>query len=53
MLALTAALASIGENKHPYVMVPTFPVTADMDIKAAWDFMHGPEIPCAPADCGE
>jgi len=53
MLALTAALAHIGENKHSYVMVPTFPVTKGMNIRAAWEFMHGPEIPCSPQDCGE
>jgi ribose transport system substrate-binding protein len=52
MMAMTAALSAIGENKYPYVMVPTFPVTKDTNMKAAWDFMHGPEIPCQPSDCG-
>ena len=53
MLAMTAALAAIGENKHSFVMVPTFSVTKDSDVRAAWDFMHGPELPCAAADCGK
>lgn len=53
LMAMTAALAHIKESKHSYVMVPTFPVTTDTDIKAAWGFMHGPEIICPPADCGE
>jgi ribose transport system substrate-binding protein len=51
ILAMTAALAHIGENKHSYVMVPTFPVTKDTDMQAAWDFMHGPEVACPPGDC--
>ena len=53
LMAMTAALSAIGQNKYPYVMVPTFPVTAKTDVKAAWDFMHGPEVPCPANDCGE
>jgi ribose transport system substrate-binding protein len=53
LLAMTAALSAIGQNTHTYVMVPTFPVTAKTDVKAAWDFMHGPEVPCPASDCGE
>jgi ribose transport system substrate-binding protein len=53
LMAMTAALAHIGENKHSYVMVPTFPVTTKTDMQAAWDFMHGPEVVCPPGDCGD
>jgi ribose transport system substrate-binding protein len=53
MMAMTSALAAIGQNEHSYVMVPTFYVTPKSDIKAAWEFMLGPEIPCPPSDCGE
>jgi len=51
MLALTAALSTIGKDKYPYVFFPTFPVLANTDITAAWDFMHGPEVKCPEADC--
>jgi ribose transport system substrate-binding protein len=53
LLAMTAALSAIGENKNPYVMVPTFPVTSKTNIKQAWEFMLGPEVPCPASDCGE
>jgi ribose transport system substrate-binding protein len=53
VLAMTAALSAIGENKNPYVMVPTFPVTSKTNIKQAWEFMLGPEVPCPASDCGE
>jgi ribose transport system substrate-binding protein len=51
MMALTAALSAIGQNTHPYVMVPTFPVTTKADMEGAWDFMHGPEVKCPKGAC--
>jgi ribose transport system substrate-binding protein len=51
VMALTAALATIGKSKHPFVMVPTYPVDAHSDMRAAWDFMHGPELPCPETAC--
>jgi hypothetical protein len=30
---------------------PTFAVTGS-NVKAAWDFMHGPDLPCKPSVCG-
>jgi hypothetical protein len=54
LMALTASLAKMGWNKdHPYVMVPTFPVTTKTDMQSAWDFMHGPEVTCPPGDCSD
>jgi ribose transport system substrate-binding protein len=49
MLALLGGLAAIGKDTYPYVIVPTYPVTSSSDVIAAWDFMHGPQVPC-PAD---
>jgi ribose transport system substrate-binding protein len=46
LMAMTAALAHIGENKHSFVMVPTFPVTTKTNMVDAWDFMHGKEVTC-------
>lgn len=51
MMALTAALAEIGKDTHPYVLIPTFAATKD-NVVNAWNFMHGPQIPCPKADCG-
>lgn len=52
LMALTAAMAHMGWNKdHPFVIVPTFPVTKSTDMVAAWNFMHGPEVPCPKGDC--
>jgi ribose transport system substrate-binding protein len=51
VMALTAALSSIGKSKYPYVLVPTFPVFASTDTTAAWDFMHGPEMKCPETAC--
>jgi ribose transport system substrate-binding protein len=53
LMALTAALSAIGQNTHPYVMVPTFPVTTKTDMTAAWDFMHGPEVKCPKGACSD
>jgi ribose transport system substrate-binding protein len=53
MMALTAALSAIGQNTHPYVMVPTYPVTTKTDMEAAWDFMHGPEVKCPKGACSD
>jgi ribose transport system substrate-binding protein len=50
-MALTAALSAIGKDNHPYVFVPTYPVTPTSNIGVAWDFMHGPEVKCPPAAC--
>jgi ribose transport system substrate-binding protein len=51
VMALTAALSAIGKSNYPYVMVPTFPVFANTDMTAAWDFMHGPEMKCPQVSC--
>jgi ABC-type sugar transport system substrate-binding protein len=51
LMALTAALATIGKDNYPYVYVPTFPVYSTTDIPAAWDFMHGPEVICPTTSC--
>jgi len=53
LMALTAALATIGQSNHPYVMVPTFPITTKTNIQDAWDFMHGPEVVCPKGSCGD
>jgi len=51
MMVLTAALAEIGKDSHPYVIVPTFAVTKS-DVIQAWSFMHGPNVACPTIDCG-
>lgn len=51
VMALTAALSSIGKSNYQYVLVPTFPVFSNSDMSAAWDFMHGPEIKCPDTAC--
>jgi ribose transport system substrate-binding protein len=44
-MAISAALSEIGAQHYPYVIVPT--VAADKsNVLDAWNFMHGPEIPC-------
>jgi ribose transport system substrate-binding protein len=53
LMAMTAALAAIGQSTHPYVMIPTFPVTTKTDIPAAWEFMHGPEVVCPKGSCSD
>jgi ribose transport system substrate-binding protein len=53
LMALTAALAAVGQNTHPYVMVPTFPVTTKTNMQDAWDFMHGPEVLCPKGSCAD
>ncbi len=53
LMALTAALAAMGESTHPYVMVPTYPVTTKTDMQEAWDFMHGPEVRCPKGACSD
>jgi len=51
MLALTGALAAAKLPYKPFINVPTFAVTGS-NVKAAWDFMHGPDLPCKPSVCG-
>jgi hypothetical protein len=51
VMALTAALSSIGKSNYQYVLVPTFPVFSNSDMSAAWDFMHGPEMKCPDTAC--
>ena len=53
LMALTAALAAVGQSTHPYVMVPTFPVTTKTNMQDAWDFMHGPEVVCPKGSCAD
>jgi len=53
LMAMTAALSHIGENEHSFVYVPTFPVTSNTDMQAAWDFMHGPDVACPPGSCSD
>ncbi len=53
LMAMTAALAKIGQNKHSFIMVPTFPVTTRTDMQKAWDMMHGPEVTCPKGDCSD
>jgi ribose transport system substrate-binding protein len=50
-MALTAALSEIGKDNHPYVLIPTFAANKN-NVVNAWNFMHGPQIPCPAADCG-
>lgn len=51
VMALTAALATIGKSIYPYVLIPTFAVSSSSDLSAAWDFMHGPEMKCPKTSC--
>jgi ABC-type sugar transport system substrate-binding protein len=51
VMALTAALSSIGKSNYPYVLVPTFPVFPNSDMRVAWDFMHGPQMKCPEMAC--
>jgi ribose transport system substrate-binding protein len=53
LMAMTAALAKIGENKQSFIMIPTFPVTTKTDMQQAWDVMHGPEVVCPKGDCSD
>lgn len=51
MLALTGALAAAKLPYKPFLNVPTFAVTGS-NVKEAWDFMHGPDLPCKSSVCG-
>jgi len=54
LMAMTAALAHMGWNKdHPFVIVPTYPITTSTNMTEAWDFMHGPEVACPAGDCSD
>jgi hypothetical protein len=51
---MTAALAHMGWNKdHPFVIVPTYPISKATNMVEAWDFMHGPEVTCPKGDCAD
>jgi len=47
-MMLSAALSEVGKKIYPYVIVPTTPATK-ANVQDAWDFMHGPSIPCGSA----
>jgi ribose transport system substrate-binding protein len=51
MMALTSALAAAKEPYHPFVNFPTFAATGK-NVTSAWNFMHGPQLPCAATVCG-
>lgn len=51
LLALLSGLAAIHAKYPPFVNFPTFAATSS-NVKAAWDFMHGPQFPCAASICG-
>jgi hypothetical protein len=51
LMALLSALAAIGATYPDFVNFPTFAATSS-NVKAAWDFMHGPQFPCAVSICG-
>ncbi len=54
LMAMTAALAHMGWNKdHPFVIVPTYPISKATNMVEAWDFMHGPEVACPAGDCAD
>lgn len=47
-MALTAAMAAIGKEPPPFVIIPTFATTGS-NLTDAWNMMHGPTFPC----CGQ
>lgn len=51
MMALVSALAAIHAKYPDFVNFPTFAATSS-NVKEAWDFMHGPQLPCKPSVCG-
>jgi ribose transport system substrate-binding protein len=51
MMALTAGLAAIHASYHSFVNIPTFAATSK-NVTTAWNFMHGPQLPCKPSVCG-
>jgi ribose transport system substrate-binding protein len=51
LMALESALAAIHAKYPPFVNFPTFAATS-ADVKVAWDYMHGPQFPCAVSVCG-
>jgi ribose transport system substrate-binding protein len=51
MMALTSALAAAKEPYSPFVNFPTFAATSK-NVETAWNFMHGPQFPCAASVCG-
>ena len=51
MMALTSALAAAKQPYNPFVNFPTYAATG-ANVKVAWNFMHGPQLPCKPSVCG-
>jgi ABC-type sugar transport system substrate-binding protein len=51
MMALTAALSAAKLPYSPFVNFPTFAATPK-NVQTAWNFMHGPQYPCAASICG-
>jgi ribose transport system substrate-binding protein len=51
MMALTSALAAIHAKYPDFVNIPTFAATGS-NVKDAWNFMHGPQLPCKTSVCG-
>lgn len=51
MMALTSALAAAHQPYPSFVNFPTFAATSS-NVKDAWNFMHGPQLPCAASVCG-
>jgi ribose transport system substrate-binding protein len=51
MMALSSALAASHQKYPPFINIPTFAVTS-ANVVAAWNFMHGPQLPCAASVCG-
>jgi ribose transport system substrate-binding protein len=51
LMALLSALAAAHQKYPPFVNFPTFAATSS-NVKVAWDFMHGPQFPCAASVCG-
>jgi ribose transport system substrate-binding protein len=51
MMGLTAALSAAKLPYSPFVNFPTFAATPK-NVQTAWNFMHGPQYPCAASICG-
>lgn len=50
-MAIASAAASIGVRVPPLGIVNTWVVTPS-NVLASWNYGHGPDVKCAPADCG-
>ncbi|HUZ35256.1 MAG TPA: substrate-binding domain-containing protein [Streptosporangiaceae bacterium] len=51
MMALASALAAIHAKYPTFINFPTFAATS-ANVKDAWNFMHGPQLPCTASVCG-